>query len=100
MSFLKLLSVFFILNSSFAETYSLPPINKECPISGKKIDPVQFLTYGVCCANCLKKASSNLKEFIKITKPNNRVCSLSAKPIKKNLTIGFCCYKCKKKASS
>ena len=100
MSFLKLLSVFFILNTSLAVSNSLPPVNKQCPISSRNIDPVEFLSYGVCCSNCVKKASSNVKEFIKKAKPNNRVCPLSAKQIKKILTIGFCCYKCKKKASS
>ena len=100
MLLLKILPVFLIFNLSFAASITDLPVNKQCPLSGRNIDPAQSLSYGVCCGNCLKKATANVSKFIKKAKPNNKTCPLSAKPVRKKLTIGFCCSKCKKKASS
>ena len=99
MLIIKLLPIFLIFNLSIAEPNSGKTINSNCPISNQKVDSAQTLSYGVCCGNCLKKAAANVSAFIKKTKPNNKSCSFSAKPVRKTLTIGFCCSKCKKKAS-
>ena len=99
MHVLKFLSVFLFAHICSASTSSVQVVNKSCPYSNKIIDAEQVLSYGVCCSNCVKKASSNLLEFIKKAKPNNRTCSFSAKPVRKIFSVGFCCSKCKKKAS-
>jgi hypothetical protein len=78
---------------------SITLINDRCPFSSKSADRSQFLSYGVCCGNCLKKVSKDVLGFVKNTKPNNKTCSFSAKPARKFFKIGFCCSKCKKKAS-
>ena len=99
MPFIKFLSVFLIANLSLAAPGEVRVVNKLCPYSNKAIDSSQVLSYGVCCSNCEKKASSNIIDFIKKTKPNNKTCPFSAKPNRKKIFIGFCCSKCKKKAS-
>jgi bacterioferritin-associated ferredoxin len=100
MELLRYLPILFISQLSFAVTPALPLVNEKCPFSQNPVDPSQTLSYGVCCGNCLKKASSNLVEFLKKAKPNNKTCPFSAKPVRKTIHIGFCCSKCKKKASS
>ena len=92
--YLSLLSHF-----SYAATTSVKPVNDKCPFSMNEVDSAQVLSFGVCCTNCMKKASSNLLDFVRKTLPGNKVCSFSAKPVRKTLMIGFCCSKCKKKAS-
>ena len=99
MLIVKLLPIFLICNFSFAELDAVKTVNSKCPFSNNKVDSAQTLSYGVCCGNCLKKAAANVSAFIKKTKPNNKSCSFSAKPVRKTFTIGFCCSKCKKKAS-
>jgi bacterioferritin-associated ferredoxin len=99
MPIIKFLPVFLLAHLFIAASSSVQIVNKQCPYSNKAIDTSQILSYGVCCSNCAKKASSNIKDFIKKTKPNNKTCPFSAKPIRKKISIGFCCSKCKKKAS-
>lgn len=100
MSVIKFLPVFLFASFLFATPSSVQVVNKLCPFSNRSIDTSEVLSYGVCCSNCAKKASANIKEFIKKTKPNNKTCSFSAKPNRKKISVGFCCSKCKKKASS
>ena len=39
------------------------PINKECPISGREVNPDKVIFYaknvGVCCGNCAKKVEAD-----------------------------------------
>lgn len=100
MPVIKFLSVFILAHLLIAASSSVQILNKLCPYSNRAIDTSQVLSYGVCCSNCAKKASSNITEFIKKAKPNNKTCPFSAKPNRKKISIGFCCSKCKKKASS
>jgi bacterioferritin-associated ferredoxin len=100
MELLKYLPILLISHFSFAASPTPVLVNAQCPFSQNPVDPSQTLSYGVCCGNCLKKATSNLVEFLKKAKPNNKTCPLSAKPVRKTIHIGFCCSKCKKKASS
>ena len=78
---------------------SITLINERCPFSAKSVDRSQFLSYGVCCGSCLKRVSKDVLAFVKKTKPKNKTCSFTAKPVRKFFKIGFCCSKCKKKAS-
>ena len=50
--------------------------------------------------NCAKKASADLKSFIKKTKAGNKECPFSGKPAKKKVQVAFCCGNCVGKASS
>jgi bacterioferritin-associated ferredoxin len=86
-------------------------VNSKCPLSGKAINASKTVSYngatvGVCCGNCLKKAtadSSILDGKVTYDTAGNSKCPISGKPINasKNVsfetTVGFCCGNCKKK---
>lgn len=76
------------------------PVNEKCPFSSKAVKADKVVSFNVCCNNCAKKASSDLKSFIKKTKAGNKECPFSGKPAKKKVQVAFCCGNCVSKASS
>ena len=76
------------------------PVNEKCPFSSKAVKVDKVASFNVCCNNCAKKASSDLKSFIKKTKAGNKECPFSGKPAKKKVQVAFCCGNCVSKASS
>lgn len=76
------------------------PANEKCPFSNKAVNPEETVVFNVCCGNCAKKATSDLKGFVGKTKAGNKKCPFSGKVAKKKVLVGFCCSKCKGKASS
>ena len=76
------------------------PVNEECPFSGKAVKADKVLTFNVCCNNCVKKASADVKGLVKKVKAGNKKCPFSSKPAKKKVLVAFCCGNCVDKASS
>lgn len=76
------------------------PVNGECPFSGKAVKADKVLTFNVCCNNCVKKASSDVKALVKKVKAGNKKCPFSGKVAKKKVLVAFCCGNCVDKASS
>jgi len=74
--------------------------NGECPFSGKAVKADKVLTFNVCCNNCVKKASADVKGLVKKVKAENKKCPFSSKPAKKKVLVAFCCGNCVDKASS
>ena len=91
------------------------PINTECPVSGKPIDPNAFSIYegqrvAFCCNNCKAKFDADPKPFLAklgiqaANAPINATCPVSGKPIDPAATseyqgnlVAFCCNDCKAK---
>ena len=104
----KLISIFIaaILGfgaSAFAAKKAVP-VNKKCPVSGKAVDADQTIGIGVCCGNCPKKVSKDVKGILAKVKSDskdpdtvNSRCPISGKGLKKVVTVAFCCGKCKSK---
>ena len=96
---------------TFARVTADQAVNTKCPISGKPINASKTVSYkgatvGLCCGNCLKKATADasvLDGKVTYDTAGNTKCPISGKPINaaKNVsfetTVGFCCGNCKKK---
>ena len=96
---LNLVGIIIISIFSFAAKKA-EPVNGECPFSGKAVKADKVLTFNVCCNNCVKKASADVKGLVKKVKAENKKCPFSNKPAKKKVLVAFCCGNCVDKASS
>lgn len=85
---------------SYGAVKEAKPVNDKCPFSSKAINPEEIAVFNVCCGNCAKKATSDLKGFVDQAKAGNKKCPFSGKVANKKILIGFCCSKCKGKAST
>ena len=65
------------------------PVNGECPFSGKAVKADKVLTFNVCCNNCVKKASADVKGLVKKVKAENKKCPFSKQTSQKE---GACCF--------
>jgi len=84
----------------FSAAKKVSPVNSDCPYSGKSVKAEKVLTFNVCCNNCVKKATKDVKGLVKKVKANNKMCPFSNKPAKKPVVVAFCCGNCVDKASS
>jgi len=84
----------------FSAAKKVSPVNSDCPYSGKSVKAEKVLTFNVCCNNCVKKATKDLKGLVKKVKANNKMCPFSNKPATKPVAVAFCCGNCVDKASS
>ena len=94
--FVSILPMVFFLSAA----KKVSPVNSECPYSGKSVKAEKVLTFNVCCNNCVKKATKDVKGLVKNVKANNKMCPFSNKPAKKPIVVAFCCGNCVDKASS
>ena len=105
----KLISIFIAAVLGFG-TYAFAakkavPVNEKCPVSGKAIKTDQTIGIGVCCGNCAKKVTKELKGTLAKLKSDskedpdtvNKSCPFSGKALKKVVTVAFCCGNCKGK---
>ena len=70
---LNLVGIITISIFSFAAKKA-EPVNGECPYSGKAVKADKVLTFNVCCNNCVKKASADVKGLVKKVKAENKKC--------------------------
>ena len=84
----------------FSAAQKVSPVNSDCPYSGNAVKADKVLTFNVCCNNCVKKASADVKGLVKKVKAGNKKCPFSKKPAKKPVVVAFCCGDCVDKASS
>lgn len=96
LTLLSVLSMAFFFTAAKKAT----PVNSDCPFSGKAVKAEKVLTFNVCCNNCVKKASADVKGLVKKVKAGNKKCPFSSKPAKKPVVVAFCCGNCVDKASS
>ncbi len=98
----RTLTLFSILSMAFffSAAKKVSPVNTDCPYSGKAVKAEKVLTFNVCCNNCVKKASGDVKGLVKKVKAGNKKCPFSNKPAKKPVVVAFCCGSCVDKASS
>ena len=89
---------------AFAEKKAAGPANDKCPVSGKAVNAEKTIAVGVCCGNCAKKFSKDVKaNLAKVDLDNkdgdtvNKACPFSGKGIKKTVTVAFCCGNCQGK---
>ncbi|MBK8977873.1 MAG: hypothetical protein IPM29_18350 [Planctomycetes bacterium] len=91
------------------------PINTECPVSGKAIDPavtseLDGKVVAFCCADCKAKFDADPDAFrskLGLDAPRtpiNTECPVSGKPVDPAVTseldgklVAFCCANCKAK---
>ena len=96
LTFVSILSMAFF----FSAAKKVSPVNSECPFSGKAVKAEKVLTFNVCCNNCVKKATKDVKGLVKKVKAGNKMCPISNKPAKKPVVGAFSCGNCVDKASS
>tara|TARA_A200000159_G_scaffold150587_1_gene160070 strand:+ start:382 stop:696 length:315 start_codon:yes stop_codon:yes gene_type:complete len=96
LTFVSILSMAFF----FSAAKKVSPVNSGCPYSGKSVKAEKVLTFNVCCNNCVKKATKDVKGLVKKVKAGNKMCPFSNKPAKKPVVVAFCCGNCVDKASS
>ena len=98
----RTLTLFSILSMAFffSAAKKVSPVNTDCPYSGKAVKAEKVLTFNVCCNNCVKKSSGDVKGLVKKVKAGNKKCPFSNKPAKKPVVVAFCCGSCVDKASS
>ena len=102
MTLKRTITIFGILSMAFffSAAKKVSPVNTDCPYSGKAVKAEKVLTFNVCCNNCVKKASADIKGLVKKVKAGNKKCPFSNKPAKKPVVVAFCCGNCVDKASS
>lgn len=101
----KIITIIATIAFCLSFSYAAPkkeagPVNEKCPFSGNAIDSEQTIQIGVCCGNCEKKATNDIKGTISKAIGDFTKCPFSGKDVKKKVTVGFCCPKCKGKASA
>jgi adenylylsulfate kinase-like enzyme len=98
----RTITIFGILSMAFffSAAKKVSPVNSDCPYSGKAVKTEKVLTFNVCCNNCVKKATKDVKGLIQKVKAGNKECPFSSKPAKKPVVVAFCCGNCVDKASS
>ena len=102
MTLKRTITIFGILSMAFffSAAKKVSPVNTDCPYSGKAVKTEKVLTFNVCCNNCVKKATKDVKGLVKKVKADNKMCPFSNKPAKKPVVVAFCCGNCVDKASS
>ena len=75
----------FICSIVLAASTVQKPVNVDCPYSDNKIKNGETLQFGVCCSNCLKKATSNLPEFLKKLSQTTKHVHIQQSQLEKNL---------------
>jgi hypothetical protein len=89
------------LSSAFAGD----PVNKTCPVKGKKIDSdskTAKVEVAFCCGKCQSKFEEDvLAGLKKFAAAEEGKCPISGKDVKESKTstamVGVCCGGCKKK---